>query len=140
MNCPIELVKRTRMYEGFSRKMIVPTAIGMTKRAIDHLLRPAAQAPEAEQISSFYRVGLERGLRAAWIVGGTLLLAHVWNVDIGEMTASDSTGTRLLRGALSAVVIVLVADLGWQMLRVLIDDRLTRAHEQPVDACVDARR
>jgi small-conductance mechanosensitive channel len=119
---------------------VVPAAIGATKRAIDHLLRPAAQTTETTPISNLYRVGLERGLRAAWIVGGALLLAHVWNVDMIEMAASDGVSTRLLRGALTAVVIVLVADFGWQILRVLIDDRLAAAHRTTTPNTEEARR
>jgi small-conductance mechanosensitive channel len=119
----------------------VPAAIALTRRAVDHLLRPPENAAaDLPPISNLYRVGLERGLRATWIVGAALLLAHVWGVDLVAMTASDSVGTRLLRGALSAVVIMLVADLGWQMLRVLIDDRLVAAHQATMPNTDEARR
>ena len=47
-----------------------------------------------------------------------LLLAHVWNVDLVEMTSRDTLLTRLVRGALSSVVILLVADLIWQVVQV----------------------
>jgi small-conductance mechanosensitive channel len=56
------------------------------------------------------------------------------------MTSRDTLLTRLIRGALSAVVILLAADLVWQMTKTLIDKRLTRAQSvSSVDSEVASR-
>ena len=113
----------------------VPACIALTHRMVAHLLRPATDGGDAQPISSLYAVGLERGLRAAWIVAGVVVLATFWKVDLVHMaTAGDSVATRLAHGVLSAVVILLIADFAWQMLRAFIDDRLIAAR---VPAAVD---
>ena len=66
---------------------------------------------------------LERGLRALWVIGAALLLAWIWEVDVNSM-AGDTTLSRLLRGALHALVIVLVVELLWHVLRTWIDRSL----------------
>jgi small-conductance mechanosensitive channel len=85
-------------------------------------------------------VYLSRGLRALLIAGAVLLLAHVWNVDLVEMTSRDTLLTRLVRGALSSVVIFLVADLIWQVLKTLIDRRLALAEAVATDNGAAASR
>jgi hypothetical protein len=47
-------------------------------------------------------------------------------IDLVEMTGRDTLLTRLLRGSLSSVVILLVADLIWQVVKSLIDRRLSQ--------------
>ena len=72
-------------------------------------------------------VSLGRGLRALLIVGAVLLLARAWHVDLADVTAGDTMATRLLRGALNVVVIVLVADFVWHLLKAVIDRKLAAA-------------
>src|SRR5262249_45819141 len=69
----------------------------------------------------------ERGLRAALIVGAALFLAYVWDIDLIQLTARDTVATRLIRGALSAVVIILVADFVWRLARAFIDQKIHHA-------------
>jgi small-conductance mechanosensitive channel len=78
-------------------------------------------------------VCLERGLRAVLIIGAAFLLADKWQIDLVELAARDTQFTRLIRGVLSAVVIVLVADFGWHVVRTLIDRKLvdTQGPGQP---------
>jgi small-conductance mechanosensitive channel len=70
---------------------------------------------------------LQRGLRALLIIGGALFLAHAWHIDLVALTSSDTVLTRLLRGLLSTVVIVLVADFGWHLVKAAIDRKLVEA-------------
>ncbi len=105
----------------------VPAAIRLTQRAVNHLLRPPGTETEAGSVPSLTAICLERGLRAAWIIAGVLLLSHVWGIHWGDLTAQDTIGTRLLRGLISAVVIVLVADLIWNLVRASIDYKLHEA-------------
>jgi moderate conductance mechanosensitive channel len=105
----------------------LPAAIGVTQRSVNHILRPpgvdAGTGPP-----SVRAVILERGLRAALIIGAAVLLAHAWQVDLVDLTASDTLFTRLMRGAVSAIVIVLFADFAWHVMKVVIDRKLAEAH------------
>ena len=76
---------------------------------------------------SLTAVIVERGLRAALLIGGAYLIAWLLGLDLAAMTMSDTMATRLLRGAINAVVILLVADFAWHLARAWIDCRLAEA-------------
>jgi small-conductance mechanosensitive channel len=105
---------------------LLPAAISVTEKASRHALRPH-EGSEATGQTGLMAIYLDRGIRGLLIAGAVLLLADVWHIDLVEMTNRDTLLTRLVRGALSAVVILLVADLVWQVTKTLIDKRLTRA-------------
>jgi small-conductance mechanosensitive channel len=92
---------------------------------------PGQIAPEttAAETPNLYAVSLERGLRAALIIGGALVVAWAWRIDLIELTASDTLLTRLMRGVLSAVVIALIADFVWHVVTALIDAALAGAEK-----------
>ncbi|MET0528837.1 MAG: mechanosensitive ion channel family protein [Microvirga sp.] len=118
--------------------LLLPWAIAVIETASREAARPPDGSMAGEVgLMSIY---LSRGLRALLIVGAVLLLAHAWNVDLVEMTSRDTLATRLLRGALSSVVILLVADLVWQVVRTLIDRRLARAEAVTADSGEAASR
>lgn len=118
----------------------VPAAIRLTERSVNHLLRPPGSAAEESAVPSLTAVCLERGLRAAWIIAGALLLAHAWNLQIGAL-AEDTAFLRVVRGLLMAVVILLVADFAWNVLRALIDRKLIEAQDPgPPDSAEAHRR
>ena len=104
--------------------VLLPQAVVLTEQSAHHLLRPHRddQAATGHELTAVY---LDRGIRALLIVGAALLLAWVWGIDLGEMTSRDTVLTRLVRGVLSSVVILLVADLLWQVVKTQIDRRLT---------------
>src|SRR5215212_2518384 len=111
--------------------LVLPLAFAVMNRAASHLLAP----PEADadgnvapaRSASLATVYVERGLRAVLILAAALFLARFWEIDIVQLAGRDTLMTRLVRGALSAVVIFLVADLLWQILKTLIDRRLAAA-------------
>ncbi len=110
----------------------LPLLLSVSRRAVEHLLRPVENADvdmaaEDGGAPILAAVALERGLRAGLIIGAALLLAYVWNIDLIELTARDTVATRLIRGGLSAVVIVLVADFLWRLARALIDRKIAGA-------------
>lgn len=108
--------------------IVLPQSVRITKQSARQLLRPAESA-EATNHNELGAVYLDRGIRALLIVGAALFLGWVWNVDLGEMTSGDTVVTRLVRGALSSIVILLVADLLWQVVRTQIDRRLSTLQE-----------
>ncbi|WP_155888692.1 mechanosensitive ion channel family protein [Inquilinus limosus] len=98
----------------------LPAAIRLTQRSVGHILRPADEA-SAEAGRGVLAIGLERTVRAALIIGAALLLARGLHVDLSALTAGDSPLTRLIRGAINAVIIILLADVAWHVLRTVID-------------------
>lgn len=103
--------------------VVLPTAIKGAERAVHHTLCPQEGTDAAEGLH-LVAVYLDRGIRALLIAGAVLMLAHAWHVDLAEMTSRDTLLTRLVRGALASVVILLAADLLWQLVKALIDRRL----------------
>jgi len=85
-------------------------------------------------------VVLERGLRAAVIIGAAFILAAAWRVDFGALTAEDTLVTRVARGLISATVVVLLTDLVWHVARALIDRRLATVAASSRANDEDARR
>jgi small-conductance mechanosensitive channel len=104
--------------------VVLPQAVKITKASARHLLRsPEGAAANHHELGAVY---LDRGIRALLIVAAALFLAGVWNIDLIELTSRDTVATRLVRGALSSIVILLVADLIWQVVKTHIDRRLVR--------------
>jgi small-conductance mechanosensitive channel len=120
--------------------LLLPIAIWCTRLAVRHLLRPVGAASADEAVPSLSAVTLERGLRAALLIGGAYLIAGVVGLDFGALAASDTLAPRLVRGAIHAVVIVLLADLAWHLLAAWIDCKLVEAHGPGTLGSEDARR
>jgi moderate conductance mechanosensitive channel len=103
--------------------LLLPTGIIVAQRASRHVLR-SAEGTGATSVPKLTTVFLDRGIRALLIVSAALLLGRAWEIDLVEMTSRDTLSTRLLRGALVSIVILLAADLIWQVVKTLIDHRL----------------
>jgi small-conductance mechanosensitive channel len=104
----------------------LPSAIRAVRRAVNHVLRPVGAVSATGQ-RGVLEISLERGLRAALIIGSAFLLADAWHVDLAAMTMQDTMATRLARGTLKAIVIALAAEFLWLFLRAAIDARLAGA-------------
>jgi len=107
--------------------MALPLAISIARRAIDNLLRPPGSARAADGPPSVLTVCLERGIRALLIIGAAVLLAWGWGIDLAHLRDQETWVGRLADGVLSAVVILLVADLLWQAMKAAIDRKLAEA-------------
>ena len=107
--------------------LLLPIAITNSRHAVNHLLRPNAEEAPPETTNSLLAVLLERGLRALLLIGGAFLIADILGLDLGELTTRDTLATRLLRGAINAVIIAMLADLAWCTARVWIDRTLAEA-------------
>jgi moderate conductance mechanosensitive channel len=107
--------------------LLLPIAIRSVNLSVNHLLRPAGGQSTDDAGPSFTAVSLERGLRALLLIGGAYLIAWVLGLDLGALTARDTLATRLLRGAINAVIIVLLADFAWHLARAWIDRRIAEA-------------
>jgi moderate conductance mechanosensitive channel len=103
-------------------------------------LRPVESAEVDSNVPSVAAVFVEQGLRAALIVGAVWLLLWGWNLDVGSLAAQENTFTRMVRGALHALIIVLVADLAWSLIKALADNALANAQAAAGIDAEEARR
>jgi small-conductance mechanosensitive channel len=108
--------------------LLLPIAIRGANLAVTHVLRPAGTEGAGDAVPSMTAVTIERGLRAALLIGGAYLIAWIVNLDFGMLTTRDTLATRLMRGAINAVVIVLLADFAWHLARAWIDCKLAEAN------------
>ena len=110
--------------------LLVGSALAVTipgaHRAVLHLFRPVAPADEhaAAAPLSVWAVVVDRGVRALLLVGGIWLVGLALGLDVVAIVGRDTPAARLLNGAAHAIVILLVADLLWQLARTVIDRRL----------------
>ena len=111
--------------------------VRITDRSVAHILRPPG-SDTAEAAPPLTAVLLDRGLRAAILIGGALLLAWLWELDFDRM-GGDTTLSRLLQGILHAAVILLVVELLWHALRSWIDRTLAQSATPGADETPEAR-
>jgi moderate conductance mechanosensitive channel len=81
----------------------------------------------------------ERSMQAVVVVIGAATLVRVWRIDMVAMSNMDTPMMRIGRGLLEALVILVISDLLWQVVRVLIDERLA-GEQPPIDALDDDER
>jgi len=120
--------------------MTLPLAINVTRRAVDNLLRPPGSPQVVEGPPSVLAVCIERGIRAALIIGAVVVLAWGWGVDLAHFHDQETWVGRVADGVLSAVVIVLIADFLWQALKTAIDRKLAEATDVGQPNTDEARR
>jgi len=102
----------------------LPGAIALTKASVNNILRSSEAEEDGHHRGTVVSVIVERGIRAALIVGAIVLLADALDIRLTQMTMQDSPLLRLVRGLLSAGIILLVVDLAWNIVKVLIDRKL----------------
>lgn len=107
--------------------LLLPFTLRLIREAVGGLLRADGGRRPADTPASVIEVCLERGLHAATIIGAIYFVARLWDIDLASLAARDSAGMRLLVGFFNAVIIVLIADFAWHLLRVVIDGRVATA-------------
>jgi small-conductance mechanosensitive channel len=115
--------------------VLLPLAIRISHRAVLHMLRPGdldgdGKLGDEEVVHvppSAWTVVIERGLRVVYFALGAWIVMASFGVDMTMMTGSDALVARLLRNALRAIAILLVADLLWQLAKTAIDRKLADA-------------
>lgn len=108
--------------------LLLSIAIRGVNQAVGNLLRPTAEAVGEEQVSPLISVSLERGLRATLLIGGAFIIATLLGIDLSNLTGQDTLPMRLLRGAINAAIVVLLADFCWHLLRSWIDQQVVTAN------------
>lgn len=108
-----------------------------------HVLRHAAARvirghwPEPGEEACAVGAIANRCLQAIVVVAAAYALIEIWQIDTASVASSDTMMTRVGRGAFEALVILLGADILWQVVRMLIDLRLT-GETAPIDNLNDA--
>src|SRR6516164_5046606 len=120
--------------------MTLPLAISVTRRAVDNLLRPPGSPQAADGPPSVLAVCIERGIRAALIIGAVAVLAWGWGIALASYHEQETWVGRIADGVLSAVVIVLIADFLWQAMKTAIDRKLAEAADAGQPNTEEARR
>jgi moderate conductance mechanosensitive channel len=118
----------------------LPLAIGITRRAVEHLLRPPGSPQVADGAPGVLAVCIGRGLQAALVIGAAALLAWGWGMDLMGLHGEDTLFGRFTDGILSAVVILLIADLVWHAAKTAIDCKLAEAADPHQPNTNEARR
>ena len=119
--------------------MMLPPAILVTRRTVEHLLRPPGSS-ETDGPPTFIAASLEHGIQALLIIGAAGVLAWGWGVDLVHLAGQDTLFARIVHGVLSAVIILLVADVLWQAAKAAIDRKLADAADLGQPNTDEARR
>jgi small-conductance mechanosensitive channel len=118
----------------------IPAGSRLAQRSVNHVLRTPGLATTGDEPPSVAAAVIGRGVRAALLIGGILMVARAWNLDLRQLTAAENVETRLLRGLFSAAVIVLVADFLWHLLKTVIDLKIAQAQGAPEGTPEEMRR
>jgi small-conductance mechanosensitive channel len=118
----------------------LPLALGVTRRAVQHLLRPPGSQEVGEGPPSVIAISLERGIRALLFIGAAAVLAWGWGIDLVHLAAGEDMLTRLAHGVLSAIIILLVADVLWHAMKTAIDRKLAESADLGQPSSDEARR
>ena len=100
----------------------VPVVTFVLSRSISTVMLGRCAEPETER--SAHVAIAERAVQAIIVVLAAAAIVHLWQIDLAAMTNMDTPMMRVARGLLEALVILVFADLLWQVVRVLIDTRL----------------
>jgi len=118
----------------------LPLAIGITRRAIENLLRPTVSPEVSDELPSVHTVCIERGIRAVLIIGAVFILAWGWGIDLAHLRGQETWIGRLVDSALTVIVILLIADLVWHAAKAAIDRRLAESADLGQPNTDEARR
>jgi small-conductance mechanosensitive channel len=103
----------------------VPIALYLLRHATSRVI--CGQCLQDRQDITAIGAIADRCVQAVVVVTAAFALVEIWQIDPSSVTANDTTMTRVGRGMFEALVILLLADLLWLVIRALIDVRLTGA-------------
>jgi len=105
----------------------LPGVLRLTQAGVDHALRPpGAAAAETRGVTA---AAVGRALRALLIIGAAFLVLYASGLNVDAVASGDALWMRLLRGAVQALAIILIADVIWLVVASLIDQKLAATQE-----------
>jgi small-conductance mechanosensitive channel len=117
----------------------LPPAILLSRRAVEHLLRPPGSSATGGP-PSVVEVTLEHGIRALLIIGAAALLSWGWDVDLVHLAGQDTVFASIVHGVLTTVVILLIVDVLWHAVKAAIDRKLANTADLGQPNSDEARR
>ncbi len=105
--------------------ILLPRILSVSTQAIEALHDAADGIFGTGKIAA---VLLDRGLRALIITFAALWLGHMLGVEAhAMMSGSESNVGRIARGILGGIIILLIADLVWQLAKTYIDGKVMQS-------------
>jgi moderate conductance mechanosensitive channel len=117
--------------------LLLPRALAIAGQAAEAL---AERRDSSTSANAVWTVMIVRGARALVILLAVLWLGLVWRLDPSVLTEGNSAMTRIVRGLLHGVVILLVADLLWQLAKAHIGRTLELAAADDAVSQTEAAR
>ncbi len=107
--------------------LVLPPAFRATDEVAHRLFAAPDGPPRTDDGRALPEIYLSKGLRALLVVGSVLLVLYSLQFDILETAGRDTLAARLARGGVTAAIILMAADLVWQLAKRAIDRRLSQA-------------
>jgi small-conductance mechanosensitive channel len=128
--------------------LVVAVTLPLIMSAVRDSVHNVAGLDHAVASEDTARVGwtvvIERSIRVVLVIAGAVLIARAWQVDLGEIAMGETTLTRAFRGGLRIIIVLLVADVIWRVIKTLIDVRVaplpSHGEEHVYDDSPQARR
>ena len=114
--------------------LALPTALWVWRQLVEHVAGPARQPAGAVGVMAA-RVG-----RSLLVLLAALALLRIWGVDLLGLAGQESTGGRLLAGLVKTVLLLAVADIGLQLLRLVFDRWMAAGEADAADSDQAGRR
>ncbi|HUK08073.1 MAG TPA: mechanosensitive ion channel family protein [Stellaceae bacterium] len=117
----------------------LPLSIIMSRRVVEYLYTPLG-ADQSSRTPGVVEISLEHGIRAVLIICAVAVLAWGWDVDLVHLADQDTLFSVIVHGVLTTAVVLLAADVLWQVVRASIDIRLSRAADPTQLDTVEGRQ
>ena len=118
--------------------LVLPPLLRATSMVVRSFFANAEAAEAPKSRNTVFEVLMERGARAVVVVAAVAWLATVARYRASGLMG-DESADRIIRGVLSGIVILLAADLIWQLAKGLINRRIERARVEGGDEAEIAR-
>lgn len=103
--------------------LVLPTALRGVGAAAQAF---AGRSKRSGAMGVVFNVLIVRGARAAVIAAAVAWLAYIWRLRAATFAGSE-TGGFLIAGLLNGIIILLIADMLWQLSKALIEYRMNLA-------------
>lgn len=104
--------------------LLLPKALTIAGQAAEAM---TARQGDAASTNSIRTVMINRGARALVILLAVLWLAMIWRMNPSSLAESNTPMTRIVRGVLQAVIVLLLADTLWHLAKAYIGRTLELA-------------